>query len=65
VPSWSLISLSIGIVSQSITGIESVNIYYWQYFEHMLKQAHDENNNIICLGDMNKNVLGNLPHNIM
>jgi hypothetical protein len=25
------------------------HIYYWQYFEHMLKQAHDENNNIICL----------------
>jgi hypothetical protein len=30
----------------------------------MLKQAHDENNNVICLGDMNKNVLGNLPHNV-
>ena len=30
----------------------------------MLKQAHDENNNIICLGDMNKNFLGNLPHNV-
>jgi hypothetical protein len=28
----------------------------------MLMQAHDENNNIICLGDMNKNFLGNLPH---
>ena len=40
------------------------HIYYWQYFEHMLKQAHDENNNIICLGDMNKNFLGNLPHNV-
>jgi hypothetical protein len=40
------------------------HIYYWQYFEHMLKQAHNENNNIICLGDMNKNFLGNLPHNV-
>ena len=30
----------------------------------MLQQAHDENTNIICLGDMNKNVLGNLPHNV-
>ena len=30
------------------------HIYYWQYFEHiMLKQTHDENNNIICLGDVN------------
>ena len=40
------------------------HIYYWQYFEHMLKQAHDENNNIICLGDMNTNFLGNLPQNV-
>ena len=40
------------------------HIYYWQYFEHMLKQAHDENNNIICLGDMKKKFLGNLPHNV-
>ena len=40
------------------------HIYYCQYFEHMLKQAHDENNNIICLGDMNKKFLGNLPHNV-
>ena len=30
----------------------------------MLKQAHDENNNIICLGDMNKHFLGILPHNV-
>ena len=30
----------------------------------MLKQAYDENNNIICLGDMIKIVLGNLPHNV-
>jgi hypothetical protein len=30
----------------------------------MLKQAHDENNNIIYLGDMNKHVLGNLHHNV-
>ena len=30
----------------------------------MFKQAHAENNNIICLGDMNKNVLGNFPHSV-
>ena len=40
------------------------HIYYWQYFEHMLKQAHDVNNNIICLGDMNTNFLGNPPQNV-
>jgi hypothetical protein len=28
----------------------------------MLEQAHDENTNNICLGDMNKHFLGNLPH---
>jgi hypothetical protein len=30
----------------------------------MLKQAHNENNSIICLGDLNKHFLGNLPHNV-
>lgn len=30
----------------------------------MLKQALDENNNIICLGDMNKHFLDNLPRNV-
>jgi hypothetical protein len=30
----------------------------------MLQQAHDENKNIICLEDMKKKILGNLPHNI-
>jgi hypothetical protein len=56
------ISYIIKFISE--TSNVAMHIYYWQYFEHMLKQAHDENNNIICLGDMNKNFLGNLPHNV-
>lgn len=38
--------------------------YFWQYYEQMLNIAHDENNNIICLGDLNKNFQNELPNHI-
>ena len=40
------------------------SVYFWQYFDQMLKNALDENNNIICLGDLNKNFMSDLPSNI-
>ncbi|CAG2217111.1 unnamed protein product [Mytilus edulis] len=39
-------------------------VYFWQYFDQMLKNALDENNCIICLGDLNKNFMSDLPSNI-
>ena len=45
------------LINKNYRSERQSHIYYWQYFDHMLKQAHDENNNIICLGDMNKNFL--------
>ncbi|CAG2189041.1 unnamed protein product [Mytilus edulis] len=39
-------------------------VYFWQYFDQMLKNALDENNYIICLGDLNKNFMSDLPSNI-
>jgi hypothetical protein len=38
--------------------------FYWQFFDLMLKQALDENSHIICLGDLNKNFMVNLPTTI-
>ena len=38
--------------------------FYWQFLDLMLKQALDENSNIICLGDINKSVMINLPTTI-
>lgn len=40
------------------------HVYFWQYYEEMIKIAHDENNNIICLGDLNKDFQRELPHSI-
>lgn len=39
-------------------------VYFWQLFDMMLKRAIDENNNIICLGDLNKNFMSELPQNV-
>ncbi|CAC5421082.1 unnamed protein product [Mytilus coruscus] len=39
-------------------------VYFWQYFDQMLKNALDENNCIIYLGDLNKNFMSDLPSNI-
>ncbi|CAC5358764.1 unnamed protein product [Mytilus coruscus] len=39
-------------------------VYFWQYFDQMLKNALDENNRIICLGDLNKNFMSDLPSDI-
>jgi hypothetical protein len=39
-------------------------MFYWQYFDFMLKRALDENCNIICLGDLNINFMANIPTNI-
>ena len=38
--------------------------FYWQFFYLMLKQALDENSHIICLGDLNKKFMVNLPTTI-
>ncbi|CAG2188973.1 unnamed protein product [Mytilus edulis] len=38
--------------------------YFWQYFDQLLKNAIVENNCIICLGDLNKNFMSDLPSNI-
>jgi hypothetical protein len=37
---------------------------YWQFFDLMLNKALDENNHIICLGDLNNVVMVNLPTTI-
>jgi hypothetical protein len=36
------------------------HINYWQLFESMIVKALDENSQIICLGDLNKNCMGHL-----
>ena len=40
------------------------HINYWQLFESMIAKALDENSRIICLGDLNKNFMGQLPNNV-
>ncbi|CAC5407456.1 unnamed protein product [Mytilus coruscus] len=35
---------------------------FWSLYDMMLKRALDETNHIICLGDLNKNFLLNLPN---
>ena len=40
------------------------SVYFWQYFDMMLRRALDENNNIICLGDLNKNFMSDIPSNV-
>ena len=35
---------------------------FWQFFDLMLKRAFDETNSVICLGDLNKNFLADLPN---
>ena len=40
------------------------HIHYWQLFESMITKALDENSRIICLGDLNKNFMGQLPNNV-
>ena len=39
-------------------------VYFWQYFDVMLRNALDENNNIICLGDLNNNFMSDLPQSL-
>jgi hypothetical protein len=36
---------------------------FWNFFDAMLKNAMEESNHLICMGDLNKNFL-NLPSNI-
>ena len=40
------------------------HINYWQLFESMIAKALDENSRIICLGDLNKNFMGQLSNNV-
>ncbi|CAG2201827.1 unnamed protein product [Mytilus edulis] len=40
------------------------SVCFWQYFDMMLKRALDENNSIICLGDLNKNFMSDISSNI-
>jgi hypothetical protein len=39
--------------------------FYWQFFDLMLKQALDENSHIICLGDLNKNLMVVIPNSTL
>ena len=36
---------------------------FWDFFDAMLKNAMEESNHLICMGDLNKNLL-NLPSNV-
>ncbi|CAC5394656.1 unnamed protein product [Mytilus coruscus] len=39
------------------------SVYFWEYYDMMLKRALDENSSIICLGDLNKKFMSVIPSN--
>jgi hypothetical protein len=45
------------LININYRSVRQAPAYYWQYFDFMLKRALDENCNIICLGDLNLQIL--------
>ena len=52
------------LININYRSVRQASAYYWQYFNFMLKRALDENDNIICLGDLNINCMANIHTNI-
>ena len=52
------------LININYRSVRQALAYYWQYFDFMLKRVPDENCNIICVVDLNINVMANIPTNI-